>query len=58
MIKLCDRIVELCFQRGLLLVHTGRESIKLAPPLMINEEAMLEGLEVFQSAIDDAISEL
>lgn len=52
---LCDRISELCLQRGLLVVHTGRESIKLAPPLMIHEEALLEGLLVLENAIEDAI---
>jgi 4-aminobutyrate aminotransferase/(S)-3-amino-2-methylpropionate transaminase len=55
--NLCDRIAELCLQRGLLVVHTGRESIKLAPPLMINKEALIEGVEVLKSAIEDAIAE-
>lgn len=53
--SLCDLISEYCLQRGLIVVHTGRESIKLAPPLCINEEAMLEGLNVFSGAIEDAI---
>lgn len=53
--SLCDLISEYCLQRGLIVVHTGRESIKLAPPLSINEEALLEGLNVFSSAIEDAI---
>ena len=56
--KLCDMISEKCFQKGLLVVHTGRESIKLAPPLMINEEAMYEGLDVFKVAIEESIQEL
>ena len=56
--KLCDLISEKCFQKGLLVVHTGRESIKLAPPLMINEEAMNEGLEVFKEAIQESIRDL
>lgn len=54
---LCDRIAELCLQRGLIVVHTGRESIKLAPPLMIDEDAMFEGIDVLQTAIRDAIAE-
>lgn len=53
--KLCDMISEKCFQKGLLVVHTGRESIKLAPPLMINERAMCEGLNVFKEAIEESI---
>ena len=48
-------ISEKCFQKGLLVVHTGRESIKLAPPLMINERAMCEGLNVFKEAIEESI---
>lgn len=52
---LCDRISELCLQRGLLVVHTGRESIKLAPPLVIHEEALVEGLSVLESSIEDTI---
>lgn len=45
-------------QRGLLLVHTGRESIKLAPPLSITEDALLEGVEVLSECIADSINEL
>ncbi|WP_246837740.1 aspartate aminotransferase family protein [Leptospira bouyouniensis] len=56
--SLCDLISEYCLQRGLIVVHTGRESIKLAPPLCINEEGLLEGLSVFSGAIADAIKKL
>jgi 4-aminobutyrate aminotransferase-like enzyme len=45
----------MAMQRGLLLVHTGRESIKLAPPLSITKEALLEGLSVMEEAIADCI---
>jgi len=54
--SLCDRISLLCLHRGLIVVHTGRESIKLAPPLVITKEALLEGVSVLDSAIADAIS--
>ena len=53
--SLCDRICELAMQRGLILVHTYRESIKMAPPLVINEEALLEGISVFEDVIADCI---
>ena len=52
---LCDKVCELAFHRGLLLVHTGRESIKLAPPLCITKEALYEGLEVFEKCIGDSL---
>jgi len=53
---LCDQISELLLQRGILVVHTGRESIKLGPPLCISEEALNEGLDVIEQAIADCIS--
>jgi 4-aminobutyrate aminotransferase-like enzyme len=53
---LCNVICECLMQRGLLVVHTGRESIKLAPPLVITEEALLEGLRVLEEAIADSIT--
>ena len=33
------------------MVHTGRESIKLAPPLSITEEALLDGIGVIDACI-------
>jgi 4-aminobutyrate aminotransferase-like enzyme len=45
------RISEEAMRRGLLVVHTGRESIKLAPPITIPEEALNEGLEVLANVI-------
>ena len=53
---LCDRICEEAMRRGLLLVHTGRESIKLAPPLCITEEALREGLTVLGEVTRDCIA--
>jgi len=53
--SLCDSISELCMQRGLLVVHTGRESIKLAPPLSISKEALIEGLDVIEQSISDIL---
>ena len=56
--KLCDLISEKSLQKGLLVVHTGRESIKLAPPLCINKEALLEGLNVLEESIKESINEI
>jgi len=52
---LCNHIAELAMQKGLLVVHTGRESIKLAPPLTIPEEAMMEGIAVLDECIAESI---
>jgi 4-aminobutyrate aminotransferase-like enzyme len=48
-----SRVAERCMQKGLLVVHTGRESIKLGPPLTIIEDALREGLTVLQEAISE-----
>ncbi|MFH1369606.1 MAG: aspartate aminotransferase family protein [Elusimicrobiota bacterium] len=53
--SLCDKIAEKCMQKGLIVVHTGRESIKLGPPLSINKAALLEGLAVFEESINESI---
>jgi len=58
LIELCDRVSEKAMQKGLLVVHTGRESIKLAPPLTIAEEAMLEGVSVLGECIKESVEEL
>ena len=42
----------------MLVVHTGRESIKLAPPLSITEEALVEGLDVLDGCIRSSLDEL
>ena len=40
-------------QKGVLVVHTGRESIKLGPPLTITDEALLEGVGVIADSIEE-----
>ena len=44
-------LAEKCLQKGLLVVHTGRESIKIGPPLVITDEALLEGIGVIRESI-------
>lgn len=57
---LATRIVELAMQRGVLFfapVGSGA-TLKVVPPLMIHEEALLEALTVFDGAVADAVAEL
>jgi len=54
--ELASQISEKCMQKGLLVVHTGRESIKLGPPLTIDDGALLEAMSVFEEAIIEVIS--
>jgi 4-aminobutyrate aminotransferase-like enzyme len=58
---LAHRIIELCFQRGLLFfapVGAWGQTVKVSPPLTIPEEALMEGLAVLAQATDDVIAEL
>jgi 4-aminobutyrate aminotransferase-like enzyme len=47
-----SEIAEKCMQKGLLVVHTGRESIKIGPPLTITEEALVEGIDVIRAVLE------
>ena len=49
-----ERLRRVCFnamQNGLLVVYTGRESIKIGPPLTISKNAIVEGLNVLNEQI-------
>lgn len=48
-----DRVVEKAFQKGLLLIRTGKGSIKLGPPLTITKEALVDGLNVIREVITE-----
>tara|TARA_R110002049_G_scaffold29753_6_gene101280 strand:- start:1076 stop:2452 length:1377 start_codon:yes stop_codon:yes gene_type:complete len=54
---LASKISEKCLYKGLLVVHTGRESIKLAPPLTITKDALLEGISVLEEAIVEVVND-
>jgi len=53
-IALADKIIEKCMEKGLLTIRTGTGTIKIGPPLIIPDDALLEGLQI----IDESISEL
>jgi 4-aminobutyrate aminotransferase-like enzyme len=55
---LAHRIIELCFHKGLLFfapVGAWGQTVKIAPPLTIDEEAIKEGLMVLSEAVDEAV---
>jgi 4-aminobutyrate aminotransferase len=46
-----DRIVELAFERGLLILGCGETSIRLAPPLIVNEHEANIALDILEECI-------
>lgn len=56
--EFASRVCEKCMQKGLLVVHTGRESIKIGPPLIITNDALKEGIEVLEQSIFETINNL
>jgi 4-aminobutyrate aminotransferase-like enzyme len=49
--KQADRVIFRAMKKGLLCVRTGRESIKIGPPLTIPVEAMLDGIKILEESI-------
>ncbi len=50
-IDLARRVTERCIGKGLLLFQTNRGTLKIAPPLCIEKEALREGLAVIEESI-------
>jgi 4-aminobutyrate aminotransferase len=46
-----DRIVDLAFERGLLILGCGETAIRLAPPLVVNEHEASIALDILEEAI-------
>ena len=54
---LSDRVVDLAFERGLLLLSCGKSVIRIAPPLSISQKEIDEGLQIFEAALTAAEKE-
>tara|TARA_Y100000389_G_scaffold169439_1_gene175737 strand:- start:41877 stop:43211 length:1335 start_codon:yes stop_codon:yes gene_type:complete len=46
------KLAMLCMKDGLLIVYTGRESIKIGPPITISKNAIIEGTEILKKNIN------
>jgi len=57
--ELAHAVVERCFHKGLLFfapVGAWGQTVKIAPPLTITEEALHEGVAVLGEAVDEAVA--
>jgi 4-aminobutyrate aminotransferase len=52
--ELRDRIIEMAFQRGLLLLPCGTSTIRFCPPLCLSSRQVHIGLSLFGAALADA----
>ena len=46
-----DDVVDRALERGLMLLHTGRDTIKIAPPLCISKRDLIRGLGILRSLV-------
>ena len=56
--RLRDRIIELAFEHGLLIMGCGVSTMRIIPPLVITRPEVDEGLEIFEHAVTLAEEEL
>jgi 4-aminobutyrate aminotransferase-like enzyme len=54
--ELGDMLIERAMRKGLLLVRTSTGTIKIGPPLRIPQDAALEGAEVIEEALAEALA--
>lgn len=53
--ELGKRVTTRCMELGLLMLQTGRGTLKIAPPLCISEEPFLEGVQVIEEALAECV---
>jgi 4-aminobutyrate aminotransferase len=56
--RLRNRVVELAFEHGLLIMGCGANSMRIIPPLVVTRAEVDEGLEIFEHAVTLAEKEL
>lgn len=57
-VDLRDRVVDLAFERGLLVLGCGKSTIRISPPLSISRSEINEGLTMLEEAISVAEREI
>ena len=55
-VELADKIALECVRQGVLLFLTGRGFIKIVPPLIINQEAFKEAVDVIINVLDEELA--
>lgn len=57
---LADRVIEKCFENGLIIEGAGRKNsvVKLMPPLVIEEETLIKGMEIIKKSVIEELGKL
>ena len=54
-IDLAKAVTKKCIESGLLMLQTNRGTLKIAPPLCMEKEAFMEGIEMIESILDELL---
>ncbi len=54
-VELAKRVVTRCMEQGLLMLQTGRGTLKIAPPLCISREAFIEGINLIYQVMEELV---
>jgi len=53
-----DRIIEIAMRKGLLSIRTQAGTIKIGPPLTIDDDVLIEGVEVLKESLKECLDTL
>ncbi len=59
-VGLADKVIEKCFENGLIIEGAGRKNsvVKLMPPLVIDEETLVEGMKIIKKSVIEELGKL
>lgn len=56
--QIANKVSFKCLNKGLLVCNTGRESIKLGPPLIIDDKGIMRAIEILKKSIEETYHEI
>ncbi len=57
---LADKVIEKCFENGLIIEGAGRKNsvVKLMPPLVVEDETLIKGMEIIKKSVTEELAKL
>jgi 4-aminobutyrate aminotransferase len=53
--KMRDRVIQRCFEKGLLVLGAGESTVRFCPPLIANKEEVKTAVKIFDAAVREAV---